>query len=152
MDREDCAHLGSERRPEHRTYPVALCQALWKHRLPPPGSMIRLGSYQGHGDEFVRMMSHALVLPGVSTDDISASGYEALRTTIRIGHLVMEIVNVVSSEVDPGAILGVGGGDPQNILLTIWPSLDVLAWPPRHDFDQASLESFTEPLNDAGGP
>lgn len=132
------------RKPEHRTFPIALCQALWKHRLPPAGTMIRLGSYHDHGDEFVRMMSHALVLPGVSPDDISTSGYKALRTTIRIGHLVMEVVIAD----DPSGVLGIGGGDAENVLLAIWPSVDALAWPPRHDFDQAALDSFTEPRSE----
>jgi hypothetical protein len=91
------------------------------------------------------MMSHALVLPGVATDDVSAMRFEALRTTIRIGHLVMEVAIVIGDQDDPSAILGVGGGAVEDILLTIWPSVEVGSWPPRDSFDAASLGSFTEP-------
>jgi hypothetical protein len=134
------------RRPEARTYPVSLCQSLWKHRLPPAGTMVRMGNYGGEeGDEFVWMASHALFLPGVPLDHVPAVGMEALRTTIRIGHLVMEVIVVMGDEDDPSAILEVRGGDPRDILLTIWPSVEVGSWPPRARFDAASLASFTQP-------
>lgn len=134
------------RKPEARTFPVALCRSLWERRLPPAGTMIRLGRYSdGDGDEFIRMMSHALLLPGAATEDVSAMRFEALRTTIRIGHLVMEVAIVIGDKDDPSAILGVGGGAVEDILLTIWPSVEVGRWPPRDSFDAASLASFTEP-------
>jgi hypothetical protein len=41
--------------------------------------------------------------------------------------------------------LSVRGGDLADMLVTIWPSVQVVSWLPRLRFNDASLDSFTSP-------
>jgi hypothetical protein len=66
---------------------------------------------------------------------------EAHRATIRIGQLVMEFT--VRDAANP--VIKAIGGDIANLLITIWPSVEIVSWPPRVAFDEGAWRSFTAP-------
>ncbi len=110
--------------PNRRLFPLELCRALYKHRLPPPGSRVRLARYEGESPEFVQMIYDGLYSE-VPDDPVSPGAPQAHRAAIRIGQLVAEFV--VAD--DPGAVIR-ETGDIGSLLLTIWPSVSGHRWPP----------------------
>lgn len=127
--------------PERRLYPVSFCRWLYEHRLPPPGSTIRLGQYRGTGAaEFVEMVHNAMYRE-VPADPVDRGPSEAHRATIRIGWLVMELA--ITKDASP--IIRAIGANIDDLLLTIWPSVAIGSWPPRLAFDDASLRSLVRP-------
>jgi hypothetical protein len=126
--------------PERRMYPVAFCRWLYEHRLPPPGSCIRLGQYRGTAAaEFVEMYN-AMYLE-VPADPADRGLPETHRATIRIGQLITELTITK----DASAVIRAIGANIDDLLLTIWPSVEIVSWTPRVVFDDASLRSLVRP-------
>ena len=125
---------------ERRMLPPEHCRWVKEHQLPPLGGQVRLACYHGTDRHFLRAAYHGLYdeLPG----DLSVlDAPEAHRTTIRIGQLIAEFA--VTQDTRP--VLSVGGGDLDDMLVTIWPFVAPASWPPRLLFGDEALESFTFP-------
>jgi len=127
---------------DQRSLPLEYCRWVCAHKLPPPGAQIRLAHYDGTDQHFVRAVYHGLY-DELPTDRAMLGPPEAHRTTIRIGKLIAEFT--VTKDTKP--VLSVRGGDLADMLITVWPSVEGVSWPPRLRFNDASLGSFTNPRN-----
>ncbi len=130
---------------DRRSMPLEYCRWLYEHRLPPPGARVCLAhydgtDYDGASEEFVRGVYHALY-DDLAPDLVATGPPQAHRTTIRIGQLVLEFTVTK----DPEPVLKVRGGDLADMLVSVWPAINVASWPPRLRFNNASLASFTNP-------
>jgi hypothetical protein len=122
-----------------RVFPVTACKLLMERKLPPPSTGVQLGRYQGTGD--LLAIVHTDLYGHPVTVSTRPSLPEAHRTTVRIDKLVMEVNMTKDIPID----LRTTGIDIGDILLRIWPTANVVAWPPRHTFSDTIWTSFAGP-------
>jgi hypothetical protein len=130
-------------RAEERVFTPSERSFLMGKKFPPPGTGVQLGLYSGTGP-FLDFGHNDLYRLAVA-DPANPGPPDGHRTAIRIDKLIVE-VNVTSDgrgNVDlTSGTPGVNAGD---LLLTIWPSVAVVAFPPKIAMGDATWTSFVEP-------
>jgi hypothetical protein len=125
-------------RPPERAVPVSACRYLKQYELPPPGTVVQLGHYEGAGD-FIATAHNRLYARQVANREDPGPA-DAFRAAMRIERLVIGV-----TVIDGVPITLRATGDYPDMLATIWPSVKVTSWPPCLPFDDQTWAGFMEP-------
>lgn len=122
-----------------RIFTAEQCKQLMERKLPPPGVGVQLGRYVGGG--IFLDFGHNDLYRTVPPKDPGRDRPDGYRTAMRIDQLVVE-VNVTG---DANLDLRLVQTDIGNMLLSIWPCVGPLAFPPNIGMSDGTWESFIAP-------
>lgn len=131
-------------RPSERAVPVSACRHLKQYELPPPGTVVQLGHYEGAGD-FIATTHNRLYAREIANREDPGPA-DAFRAAMRIHRLVIGVTLI-----DGAPIALRATGDYPDMLTTIWPSAELTSWPPRLAFNDQTWAGFMEPEVPDGG-
>lgn len=112
---------------------------LYRQQEPPPGTFVWLAAWRGASKAFVDITAHRHRF--FTKKDATDEGleFEAELLTFRIGHLVIQTIEIPSSTLDVGNV----DSRIDQVILPLWPArLDEIAWPPPVFLDDAGLDRF----------
>jgi hypothetical protein len=110
-------------KPSERAVPFSACRYLKQYELPPPGTVVQLGHYEGDGD-FIATAHNRLHARKVDNREDPGPA-DAFRAAMRIHQLVIGV-----TVIDGAPITLRATGDYPDLLTTIWPSAELASWPP----------------------
>jgi hypothetical protein len=125
-------------RPSERAVPVSACRYLKQYELPPPGTVVQLGHYEGAGDCIATAHNRLYAHKVANREDPGPA--DAFRAAMRIHRLVIGV-----TVIDGAPITVRATSDYPDMLTTIWPSAEIASWSPGLAFDDRTWAGFMEP-------
>ncbi len=90
-------------RPSERAVPVSACRYLKRYALPPPGTVVQLGHYEGAGD-FIATAHNRMYARKVANRE-DAGPADAFRAAMRIHRLVIGVTVIDGAPITPRRLL-----------------------------------------------
>jgi hypothetical protein len=120
-------------------------QFLYTNQEPPPRTLTLLAAWVGRDDSFIDVRVHLSRLSRVrETKANPVERFLTERFTIRIGHLVVQSLEVTPNASNADSVAFRDDSETRELFLNIWPNgPTAISWPPPRVLDDAGFERLT---------